>query len=242
MPLSNLIGAEQSYGFLREFIAGFGGGEGYARPTRYEIDITLGKGAGGAGGDSWYKNLFTQVKNELTGQTVHGVALRCENIAMPGRALSTATDTNIYGPTRNIVQGISYANISATFQCSYDLREKKLFETWQRQAYNPESWAIGYYDDYVGSIDIWQLDENDQRRYGVKLIECYPISLNEQSYNYGQTNEIQKITVGFSYRYWRNLTDENDLPRHIVDNLSLLALNQAERAIQRNLPKVLRRL
>ena len=30
------------------------------------------------------------------------------------------------------------------------MREKKYFETWQRLAFNPQTWAIGYYNDYVG--------------------------------------------------------------------------------------------
>ena len=44
------------------------------------------------------------------------------------------------------------------------MKEKKLFETWQRLAYNPQTWSMGYYDDYVGSLDIYQLDEQDKRR------------------------------------------------------------------------------
>ena len=33
---------------------------------------------------------------------------------------------------------------------------------------------MGYYDDYSGGIQIFQLDQNDKRRYGVELIECFP--------------------------------------------------------------------
>ena len=41
------------------------------------------------------------------------------------------------------------------------MREKLFFETWQRLAFDPQTWALGYYDDYVGSIQIYQLDETD---------------------------------------------------------------------------------
>ena len=36
---------------------------------------------------------------------------------------------------------------------------EKVFETWQRLAYNPQTFAMGYYDDYVGTIQIYQLDQ-----------------------------------------------------------------------------------
>ena len=42
------------------------------------------------------------------------------------------------------------------------------------------TWSLGYYDNYVGSIDIYQLDEQDNRRYGVKLVECFPKSIEPE--------------------------------------------------------------
>ena len=30
-----------------------------------------------------------------------------------------------------------------------------------------------YYEDYVGAVQIFQLDDNDERRYGVELIEAF---------------------------------------------------------------------
>ena len=91
-----------------------------------------------------------------------------------GRNIDTAPDTNIYGLTREIAQGFSFADIDATFQLSSDHKEKKFFETWQRISFDPLTWAMGYYDDYIGTIQIYQLDEQNERRYGVELIECFP--------------------------------------------------------------------
>jgi len=106
--------------------------------------------------------------------TVRATGLRCENISLPGRNLDTTPDSNVYGPEREIVSGYSFGYISATFQCSTDMKEKKYIETWQRLAFNPQTWSLGYYDDYVGSIDIHQLGERDNKRYGVHLVECFP--------------------------------------------------------------------
>ena len=55
-------------------------------------------------------------------------------------------------PTRQIASGFSYAEVSATFRCSRDMREKRYFETWQKLAYNPQTWSMQYYEDYVGQF------------------------------------------------------------------------------------------
>ena len=38
-----------------------------------------------------------------------------------------------------------------------------------------------YYEDYVGTVQIFQLDDNDNRTYGVELIRS--ISKNDRSAN-----------------------------------------------------------
>ena len=86
--------------------------------------------------------------------TAREVSLKCEQISMPGRNIDTAPDTNIYGPEREIAQGWSFADIDATFQLSSDQKEKNFFDTWQRLSFNPDTWSMGYYDDYTGTIQI----------------------------------------------------------------------------------------
>ena len=148
----------------------------------------------------------------------------------------------IYGPVRKIATGYSFADVSATFQCSSDMKEKKYFETWQRLTFNPQTWAMGYYDSYVGSVEIHALDEQDNRRYGCRLVECYPVSINEQSLSYAENSSYQTITVNLAYRYWQNLTDEANLPKPLLDRIAESAVNTVTRRITSQIPAVLRRL
>ena len=64
---------------------------------------------------------------------------------------------------------------------------------------------MGYYDDYSGGIQIFQLDQNDKRRYGVELIEAFPKT--KAMLTATHPTDVQKLSVTFSYRYWKNLTD-----------------------------------
>jgi len=52
----------------------------------------------------------------------------------------------------------------------------------------------------------------------------------------------QTCDVSFSYRYWKNLTDEADLPKPLFERLQGVLANQVERELIKNIPKVLRKL
>ena len=229
-----------SYAVLNEILGEYRTNEGFSRPSRYEILLlppTGVRGTASNGGD--VTNIFSKVMGEALGNgTVRSTSLRCETISFPGRNLDTTPDTNIYGPTREIVDGYSYAPINATFQCASDMREKTYFETWQRLAYNPQTWSMGYYHDYVGTVQIYQLDENNKRRYGVELVEAFPKTIAEQALSYDATNQINKVSITFSYRYWKNLTDEADLPKPLQDRIANILVNTVERRLLSNLPKV----
>jgi len=148
-----------AYGVLNEILSQFRSGDGYARPSRYEILIQPPNGFSGEG-RSELKNIWALIMGQnVADSTVRRTSLRCSQISFPGRTLDSQEDRNIYGPVRQIVQGFSFAEMQAQFQLSTDLREKTFFETWQRLAYNPQTFDVGYYNSYVGGIQIYQLDE-----------------------------------------------------------------------------------
>ena len=231
-----------AYGVLNEILSEFRSGDGYARPSRYEILIQPPNGFSGEG-RSELKNIWALIMGQnVADSTVRRTSLRCSQISFPGRTLDSQEDRNIYGPVRNIVQGFSFAEMQAQFQLSTDLREKTFFETWQRLAFDPISFDVGYYNSYVGGIQIYQLDEQDRRQYGVELVECFPKSIEPVTLDYAAANTISTVGISFSYRYWKNLTDEGDLPRPLGERIGDLIVNNIERNFRANIPKVLSRL
>ena len=225
-----------AYAALDEIFAEFRSDDGFARPTRYEVFFFPPVSRS-------QTNIFAQVMGQtVADQTARKTSLRCESFEFPGRNLDSAPDTNIYGPVREIVQGYSYGDVTAVFQCSSDMKEKRFFETWQRLAYNPQTWSMQYYNDYTGSIKIFQLDETDRQRYGVELVECFPKTIAAQPIAYASVNEIQKVSVTFAYRYWKDLVDEADLPKPLTQRVAEAVLNTVESNIVSQIPKVLRKL
>ena len=225
-----------AYAALDEIFAEFRSDDGFARPSRYEVFFFPPVSRS-------QTNIFAQIMGQtVADQTARKTALRCESFEFPGRNLDSSPDVNIYGPEREIVQGYSYGDVTAVFQCSSDMKEKRFFETWQRLAYNPQTWSMQYYNDYTGSIKIFQLDETDRQRYGVELVECFPKTVAAQPIAYASVNEIQKVSVTFAYRYWKDLVDEADLPKPLTQRVAEAVLNTVESNIVSQIPKVLRKL
>ncbi len=231
-----------AYAILNEVLGEFRSDDGMALPSRYEVVLHPPTGTRGTGqGDT--TNIFSKIMGENQGDgTVRKTSLRVSQIGFPGKALDTTPDTNIYGPVRNIATGYTFGDLSSVIQCSNDMREKNFIDTWQRLAYNPQTWSMGYYNDYVGSMDIYLLDTNDRRRYGVQLVECFPSNIGEQGLDYTPAGDIMTLSVTWSYRYWKNLTDEADLPKPLQDRIIEILSNTVERRIQSQIPKVLSRL
>ena len=230
-----------AYGTLNEILGMGRSSDGISRPNRYEVTLLPPTGSRGSPGIG--NNIFTKIMGEMLGDgTVRATGLKCESISMPGRNIDTTPDTNMYGPERKIATGFTFADITATFQCSSDMKEKKYLETWQRLAYNPQTWAMGYYNDYVGTIQIHTLDEQNNKRYGVELVEAYPKTIEAQALSYTTPDSYQTIGCTFTYRYWKNLTDEANLPKSLLERIAESAVNTVTRKITSQIPSVLRRL
>tara|TARA_R110000782_G_scaffold70472_1_gene141605 strand:- start:546 stop:1250 length:705 start_codon:yes stop_codon:yes gene_type:complete len=224
-----------AFGVVNDILSAFHSNEGYAVPNRYEVVIRPPAKLGGGG----QENIFN---NSERGANVRDISLRVESVVLPGRTLTTAAEANVYGPDREIVEGVTYADeIAMDFQASAGLEERVFFENWQKQAFNEKTWNIGYYNDYVGEIDIYLLDRQDVRRYGLKLWEVFPKTITASTLSAAEATEIIKTNVSFSFRYWTNL-DQNQQAPDIMGKIFETVISSAERNISRNIPRILNRL
>ena len=213
-----------AFGVLNNFLSEYHDKNGYALPSRYEVMV------------------YPPPKHPSTLHTAKTVSLRVEAIDMPGRALNTSPDSNRYGIQPEIVDGITFAGtIGLTIQTSSDLEERVFFESWQELAWNRSTWNVGYYKDYVGTMEIYILDINNIRRYGVKIIDCFPKEIGPISLSYTQATDIIKTSVTMEYKYWETL-DITNQPPSLLDKVLDTVITGAERNINANIPKVLSRL
>ena len=210
-----------AFGVLNDILSTFHSEDGYAVPNRFEVLITRPRGSASEN---------------------RQVSMRCESVNLPGRNLNSATDSNIYGPTREIVNGVTYAeDITMTFQAGSGLEERVFFEEWQALAFDERSWNVSYYNDYISTVDVYVLDRQDNRRFGLKLHEAFPKTIAGTDLSQSANNELVKISVTFSFRYWTTLDIDRQRPS-LTDKIFDTITTGVERQISSNLPKVLTKL
>ena len=232
-----------AYGVLNDLLGYLNSDDGYATPNRFEVVLPTPAPSPVISGGGLFSVFESFAEGFLTGSSdKRSISLRCESVTLPGRNLNTLDDTNIYGPVRQIVDGVTYAeDITMIFQSSAGLSERAFFEDWQRKAFNEGSWNVNYHKDYVSTIEIYILDKKDTRRYGIKLFDAFPKTIGAIDLNYASNNEIIKTPVTFSFRYWET-ADTNRQTGSLLDNIFESAINSVSRNISRNIPRVLRNL
>ena len=227
--LANFI-ESTAFGALNNFLSTFHDDGGYALPSHYEVVIIAPRNLNNA-------------QPAATLDAARKISLRCDSVDLPGRALTIQSDPSQYGVRPNIVSGVTFSgSVAMTFQSSSDLEERVFFERWQELAWKPDTWNVGFYDDYVSKeVDIYVMDRKNVRRYGIRLMECFPKEIGPTSLDWGPAGDIIKIPVTMQYKYWETLDINNQSP-NLMEKVLDTVITGAERTINANIPKVLSKL
>ena len=145
-------------------------------------------------------------RSGANGQLIRDLNLRIESVSFPGKNIRTTTNENVYGPTFEVAQGLTYAEeISVTFYLNSTHEERWFFNSWQDYIVSPTTYNISYYNEYVSRMRVFQLDQNDNRTAGIEIRDVFPKTINEIAFSQGSTNELVKGTVGMAFREWAPL-------------------------------------
>jgi len=204
-------------GVIQRFQAQINQGEGMARPNRFIVIINppqkLVIEPGGPAGQDLSASA-NQNNNDLKSAAVReNMQMMCNKITMPSRDINTAPHL-MYGPKREMPYAYSFSGeIELQFYGDKFLRQRMFWENWQKTIFNGETHDMRYYNDYVGSIDIFQLgqfnagnDDDARVTYAVRLFEVYPQTISGIEYSYGDNDKIVEVPVTLNFRTWANLT------------------------------------
>ena len=192
--------------------------KGFARLSRYAVVITppsnlnrlitqaqTETGAPGEITDEQERNM-DQLK-AMSANLGQQLSLHCNSISMPGHDLQAQDMQHGSAPGRQIVTSHDYAGtINASFYLDSHMRERHFFEMWQKMAVSTTTHKANYYDDYIGTMEIFQLDGNGEITYGIKATEVYPTTIAGIEYAYANSNQLATQAVSFEYRQWFNMT------------------------------------
>jgi hypothetical protein len=147
------------------------------------------------------------------------VSLYCEMASLPPVNISTKS-FKIFGPTYQRPFGAEYGGegISLTFHVDRDMQVKKFFDDWTATVVDPDSGLVGFQEDYISTISLRQIDEQENVTYELELYEAFPRSVNLLELNNSAQNQTHRLNVLFAYRYWKDVDREFqstpiDIPR-----------------------------
>jgi hypothetical protein len=138
--------------------------------------------------------------------------LRCESISYPSQNIETTQDNIRPGPIRDHAFGVNYGSVSGTFLDGDQLELKRFFEDWQRTVFDPESFKVNYYNDYVADLEISHFKMHDSQSetvtqkpvYQVLLKEVFPKTVNQLEV--GTSNgDFLRVSVEFQYHHWTKI-------------------------------------
>jgi len=135
-------------GAISNFQAQMKASKGFARTARYEVVLfppeSLKKSLLADGIDL---DIYTR-----------GLTMMCDSVTMPGKDLSTESVKHGQELERQQVSAhVFEGTITASFYLENNLAAKSFFELWQDHVVSNGSNNVNYYDDYVGTMEIFQL-------------------------------------------------------------------------------------
>lgn len=167
---------------------------GLAHSNRFSVELPLSvSGTPFANGSGSVGLYFTQ-----------DISLLCEAANIPGSQVGT-TERTLGAETIKVGNARIYPEVTLTFMLtnSYDI--KRFFDEWQDCVVSREPpYHIGYYENYAEKhqLTINQLDKNDKKVFSCKLIEVFPTSVTDVSFNAAGQNTYSTFSVSLSYKRW----------------------------------------
>ena len=205
---------------IGKFITEINQGEGVARANRFLVRVFPPKDVYEQSADTegYVLDRDTLLSSP---QMQRNVELMCTSAKLPHRDVLTENFVT-YGPGRKMPYAYGYGS---TMECMFMgdkfLRQRAFFETWQGKMHSLRTHNLQYYDDYIGTMEIYQLgqyretskdggyDDNFRMTYGVRLHEVYPETIGEMQYQAVVDDMIpMDIPITFAYRTWENITLE----------------------------------
>ena len=134
------------------------------------------------------------------------ISLYVESASLPLLNLAVKP-FKIFGPTyqRPITSEYGGEGISFTFHVDRDMVVRKFFEDWMHTIVDPDTFTVGYQQDYATTINIRQLDEEENVTHEIELREAFPRSMNLMELNNASSNQSHRLNIVFAYRYWVNV-------------------------------------
>lgn len=128
------------------------------------------------------------------------VSILCETTGIPG--IDFGIIETAYGiKRRKLVNSYDQQDIQFTFLVTNDYFAKNFLTSWANSIVNQFDGTFNYKNEYASDIIVQQLDARNNVLGGAKLVNAYPVSIQEMPLSNMHENDITRITATFTYDY-----------------------------------------
>jgi hypothetical protein len=174
--------------FIKDFVNNLNGAD-LARPNRFTAQIT-------------YPPLVNR----------SGTKVICEAAELPGITYATTEQKFGSNPIEKFPYHVQFNDINLTFIVAEEMAIKNAMNDWMNVISPNTGYNFKYKKDYAGTVTITQYSGTDVPVHQVKLIDAYPISVNQLDLDWSSEG-YHKLTVVFAYTYWERTTGKiNEKP------------------------------
>lgn len=126
--------------------------------------------------------------------------LYCESATLPGLTVDTAP-IRTYGEVRQMPFDRTFDTVPLSFYVDNNFVVKDFFDQWLYAIINPQTRDVGFYQNYITEIVIFQNTIQDNDTYSVTLHEAYPKAVDAMTLSFAST-EFHTLRVSMNYRWW----------------------------------------
>lgn len=152
--------------------------------------------------------------------TGRNLKFRCDSATLPGRNVEVTNKKIGSAPIEKFPYHTTYTDVTLDFLVSSDMSERVFFDAWLDYVNPSTDFNFNYKSSYVVDLLITQYDLTGNKTYESKLIDAYPVTINQMDLNWN-SEDVHRVTVQFTYTYWVNNT---------INPLSLNSLAQTAKS------------
>jgi hypothetical protein len=126
----------------------------------------------------------------------------CESAELPGRAFETQ-EVRTYGSTYRRPFMTSYADVTLTFVCTGDMKEKDFFDSWMQYINPSDFYDFEYATNYMAYVDIFQYSSAGEGpntlvpTYQMRMFDAYPVTINPMPTSWADDG-VHRLQVQFT--------------------------------------------
>jgi hypothetical protein len=131
--------------------------------------------------------------------------LMIESTTIPGNRI-LVREYQFDGPLKKYPYSTAVEEVTISFLLDGNYSIHKAFSEWLYAIINMDTYTVAYKDDIVATQEVYQLDKFNRKKYGMRMIDAFPIMITPIELSNTTPNDIQRANITFVFDRYDILT------------------------------------